>query len=93
MTVLIPFTAIAFWTVIGILAAGLASMVTARLAEGSPKQSRYQVLFVVSLLTVAASTLIAMTLSNELFLACGATLSIMAVGATLDLRARASTDF
>lgn len=93
MVILIPLVTVAFWAIIAVMVLGVCSTIAARLAEGTREQSRCQVVFVVCLLLVAVSTLVAMTISNELFLACGATLSLMAVGATLDLRSRPSTNF
>lgn len=65
---------------------GIASVVTARLCEHGASQTVAQGFFLFSLLVVGATTLIAIAMGTGLGVLFGATLCLMAIGATLDLR-------
>jgi hypothetical protein len=80
------------WCVAGIQIAGVASAWLARLTEGSPKQSPCQWLFVALLFAVGAITMLTIALGPRYWLASGATLSVMVLGAIWDFRAHTPRD-
>ena len=74
-----------FWVAAAIQFLGLASLVGIRLAAHAPHLARLQPIFFVALLAVGMITIIAFTANNTSWLSSATTLSIMSVGATLDL--------
>lgn len=75
-----------FWCVVAMEFLALASVMLARRSEGSPRQTCCQCLFFASLALVGAATMLTLGLGSGYWPLCGATLSAMALGATLDLR-------
>ena len=65
---------------------GLASVVLARLTENSAFQALCQRLFVACLLVVGAMTVLAFQSGSGGWFSCAATLPVMALGATLDMK-------
>ena len=66
--------------------AGIASMVIARISECSAQRCRYQAFFFVSLLLVGVFSALMIGFRSDCSVFCAATLPVMAVGATLDMR-------
>ena len=64
---------------------GLVSMAAARVTERSVAQVFCQQVFCACLLVVGATTVLAVASGVSCWLMCASTLSLMAVGATLDL--------
>ncbi len=79
------------WIVGAMLAAGLASAWLARLHEGSPWQTACHRLFFLCLVTVAGLTVVALHLGPGLWIASGATLSVMVITATGDFSSAAES--
>jgi hypothetical protein len=75
-----------FSAMILIQVVGLSSVIFARLSEHSWAQAGCQRFFFVCLLCVGVATVLAAKWGSGCWLSCGATLSLMSVGATLDLR-------
>lgn len=76
----------AFWFVISVHLLGIASVAAARLSENTATQAGYQFLFYVCLITVGLASLASIHVGDSSGLWCAATLPIMTVGATLDLK-------
>lgn len=63
---------------------GVVSMLAARLSERSRGRNVWQTVFFTCLMLVGGLTLWAITSGGCCWLSCGATLSVMSVGATVD---------
>ncbi|MCO6456440.1 MAG: hypothetical protein J5I93_14175 [Pirellulaceae bacterium] len=63
---------------------GLASAVFARLSERWVRRASWYPLFYCALLAVGGMTLLAVAVGHGIWISCGMTLAIMAVGATFD---------
>lgn len=66
--------------------AGIVSMAIARISECSTTKCRYQAFFFASLLLVGVFSALMIGSSTDCSVFCAATLPVMVVGATLDLR-------
>jgi hypothetical protein len=77
-----------FYLVAGMQFVGIASVVASRLCESRRFQTATQTLFFVVLLAMGLTTVSALAVGTGLGLFCGAMLSVMTVGATLDLRSQ-----
>lgn len=66
--------------------AGVTSMVIARISECSAKRCRYQTFFFATLLLVGIFSALMIEVGSNCSLFCAATLPVMVVGATLDMR-------
>ena len=80
------------WSLGLIQAAGLISAWLARLSEGSRSQAPCQCLFLAFLGLVGAATMLSAALGPRYWLASGATLSVMVLGAIWDFRAHIHPD-
>lgn len=87
-----PETTILIWALTVIQLAGLMSAWLARLSEGSRGQASCQWLFFGCLVLVGLTAMVSVTLGPRYWLASGATLGIMIVGAIWDFRAHAPAD-
>lgn len=76
---------------IAIQSLGVASMVLARVGERSRVRPLAQSIFFTCLMLVGGLTLWAITSGGCCWLSCGATLSVMSVGATVDFSGSTST--
>ena len=83
---LTPLETLVYWAAIAVQMIGLASVVAARMWPQSPAQTRCQWFFFISLAGVGLATMLALACGSGLWVSCAATLSLMSVGATLDLR-------
>jgi hypothetical protein len=72
------------WLAIAIQAVGVLSVVAARLTEGSWAVVLFQRMFFISLLAVGLTAVLSVAAGTGHWLACGATLGVMSIGATLD---------
>jgi uncharacterized membrane protein len=86
-----PETSFLLWSLGFIQIAGLVSAWLARLSEGSRSQASCQCLFLALLGLVGLSTMASLALGPRYWLACGATLSVMVLGAIWDFRAQVRT--
>jgi hypothetical protein len=77
-----------FWSLAAVQILGLTSCVLTRLVEATRAASSTRRLFAASLLIVCGATIAAMYCNSICWISCGATLSIMALGATIDLRGK-----
>jgi hypothetical protein len=76
-----------FWGTLALQLVGLASVVLARLPCNCPlKSTCCRVCFFACLVGVAAATMLAIDARSGVWAWCGTTFSLMAVGATFDLR-------
>jgi hypothetical protein len=75
-----------FVLIVAIQCVGIFSVVVARLSERSWAQAISQYAFFASLSLVGIATIAYLYLGSSNWLPCAATLGVMAVGATLDLR-------
>ena len=75
-----------FWILAGIQLLGVLSCVFARLMESTRAAHSSRHLFVACLMTVGLATMSAVYCGSPCWASCGATLSLLSVGATLDLR-------
>ena len=76
-----------FWSTLALQLVGLASVVLARLPCQCPlKSTCCRALFFSCLLGVAVATMFAIQANSGSWAWCGTTFSLMAVGATLDMR-------
>jgi hypothetical protein len=66
--------------------AGLTSMAVARVCERRRRREGYQAFFLVCLLLVGFFTAMLISADSDYKLACAATLPLMVLGATLDMR-------
>ncbi|HJN11423.1 MAG TPA: hypothetical protein QF564_22265 [Pirellulaceae bacterium] len=66
--------------------AGIASMVIARISECSAKKCGYQTFFFATLLLVGVFSALMIRAGSDCSVFCAATLPVMVVGATLDMR-------
>ena len=82
-----PETSFLVWSLGFIQIAGLASAWLARLSEGSRSQASCQCVFLAFLGLVGLVTMASVTLGPRYWLASGATLSAMILGAIWDFRA------
>jgi hypothetical protein len=80
-----------FWSLAAVQILGLVSCVLTRLVEATRVASSSRHLFLASLLVVCGATIAAMYCNSICWISCGATLSIMSVGATIDIRGRIET--
>lgn len=76
---------------IAIQSLGVASMVLARVGERSSVRHIAQSVFFTCLMLVGGLTLWAITCGGCCWLSCGATLSVMSVGATVDFSGTSTT--
>ena len=76
-----------FWITLSLHVVGLGSVLCARLAERTRARGAFQLLFVSCFFVVGLFTLIAIAHDSAYWVSCGPTLSLMVVGATIDLRA------
>ena len=67
---------------------GMATVVVARLSERWPTHRYCYPLCYLGLLAVGGMTLLAVAVGHGIWLSCGLTLALMAVGATLDVGSR-----
>lgn len=81
-----PSQDVVFWSLAAIQILGLISCVLTRLVEATRAASSTRRLFAASLLIVCAATMAAMYCNSICWVSCGATLSIMSLGATIDFR-------
>ena len=70
--------------------AGIVSMAIARISECSARKCRYQAFFFASLLLVGVFSALMIGSSSNCSVFCAATLPVMVVGATLDMRSTSS---
>ena len=85
-------TATIFWILAAMQLTGLTSTLLARLSEGHRHQSICQTFFLANLTLVGGATIMALVLGCNFWLFSGTTVSIMAVGATLEVsRPQSST--
>lgn len=75
---------ILFWTVAIIQIAGVLSLGLARASQGSPRYQQCQLCFYVCLTLVGAAAMLCLQCRDGGWLLCAITLSVMAVGATMD---------
>lgn len=75
-----------FCAVMAIQVLGIVAMVSARISEQTSVRAFFQFAFLGMLLAIGGGALAALAIGSEYGLSFGITLSIMAVGATLDLR-------
>jgi hypothetical protein len=75
-----------FWSLALVQILGLISCVATRLVEATRAASSSRHLFLASLFVVCGATIAAMYCNSICWVSCGATLSIMSVGATIDIR-------
>ena len=66
--------------------AGVASMVIARISEYSARKCHYQLFFLATLLLVGMFSALMIGAGSDCSVFCAATLPVMVVGATLDMR-------
>jgi hypothetical protein len=81
-----PSQDVVFWSLAAIQVLGLISCVLTRLVEATRAASSTRRLFAASLLIVCGATMAAMYCNSICWISCGATLSIMSLGATIDFR-------
>jgi hypothetical protein len=87
-----PEGAFLIWSLGFIQIAGLVSAWLARLSEGSRSQAPCHWLFLAFLGLVGLATMASVTLGPRYWLASGATLSVMTLGAIWDFRAQARVE-
>lgn len=73
-----------FWIIASIQIVGLASLGLTRISEGTNQCQLCQLLFYVCLTLVGGSTMVCLQCRDGGWLFCAITLSVMAVGATID---------
>ncbi len=73
-----------FWLIIATQLAGVTSVIVARCSERSGGAAVFQRTFFICLLAVGCTTVLSIWLQNPGWWSGGATLSLMAVGATFD---------
>ena len=78
----------ALWLLVGAQCFGVLSAAAARLGEGSPCQAVSQGVFLVALPLVGAATVVALMVGPGIWVACTASLAVMVLTATCDLRAK-----
>lgn len=83
---MMPSYDVVFWALTALQLLGLVSCLVTRLVEETQAASRCRQMFVACLLAVCSATIGAMYCGFPCWVSCGATLSIMSVGATIDLR-------
>lgn len=83
---MLPTHDFVFWALAAIQFMGLASCIITRLGEATWAASPCRQMFMASLMAVCMATMGAMYCGSPCWVSCGATLSIMSVGATIDLR-------
>jgi len=81
-----PSQDLVFWSLALVQVLGLASCVLTRLAEATKIASPFRRVFAASLCVVCLATMAAMYCNSICWISCGATLSIMSLGATIDVR-------
>jgi len=79
-----------FWVAVATQLLGLLSLVSIRLSQHAPVFARLQPLFFLALLAVGTVTVAAFASNSMTWFSSAATLSIMSVGATLDLTGEVS---
>lgn len=75
-----------FWLLALVQVLGLASCLVTRLVEATRVASPFRRIFAASLIAVCLATMGAMYCNSICWVSCGATLSIMSLGATIDMR-------
>ncbi len=75
---------VVFWLIIATQMAGVVSVIVARCSERSAGAAVFQRTFFACLLAVGCTTVLSIWLQNPGWWSGGATLSLMAVGATFD---------
>jgi hypothetical protein len=83
-----PSQDLVFWSLALVQVLGLASCVITRLVEATQVASPCRRVFAAILCVVCVATMGAMYCNSICWISCGATLSIMSVGATIDMRGR-----
>jgi hypothetical protein len=79
------------WIVLITLSLGLISVWAARRAEGSAFERLCQCLMMAGMVLVGATSVVALRLHSPSWIGCGATLSLMVVGATYEFRRPTTT--
>ena len=74
------------WVSVLVQIAGITSMVIARISECSTRKCRYQTFFFATLLLVGIFSALMIGAGSNCSVFCAATLPVMVVGATLDMR-------
>lgn len=85
---MMPSYDLVFWILAAIQCFGLACCLMTRLVEETRAAVPCRQLFIASLVAVCMATMGAMYCGVHCWTSCGATLSIMSVGATIDFRGR-----
>jgi len=78
----------ALWLLVAAQCFGVLSAAAARLSEGSPCQAASQWVFLVALPLVGVATVVALMVGPGIWVACAASLAVMVLTATCDLRAK-----
>lgn len=84
-------SAAALWLLVAAQCFGILSAAAARLSEGSPCQAVSQWVFLVALPLVGVATVVALMADSAVWVACAASLAVMVLTATCDLRIRRET--
>ena len=84
--------AVIVWVSVLVQIAGIASIAIARISECSAKTCRYQSFFFVTLLLVGIFSALMIGTGSDCSVFCAATLPVMVVGATLDMRSTSPDD-
>ena len=82
---------LAFWLMAAVQGMGLLSLAVARVGEHTTASTPCRWVFFVCLLLVGLATMLSLASGTGQWAASGMTLSLMVVGATLDLRSNACT--
>jgi hypothetical protein len=83
-----PSQDVLFWSLAAVQALGMLCCFVTRLLEATRAATSFRRLFIASLFVVCGATIAAMYCGSIHWISCGATLSIMSVGATFDLTGR-----
>jgi hypothetical protein len=78
----------ALWLLVAAQCFGVVSAAAARLSEGSAFQVASQWIFLAALPLVGAATVVALMVGPGVWVACAASLAVMVLTATCDLRVR-----
>ncbi len=74
-----------FWAILAIQGLGLVGLVVARMAPHCNCRSTFFSLFLAAMLAVGATTVGCLVAGTSQWLTCGTTLSVMVIGATLNM--------